>query len=285
MNRTMNKNRLLKYSIPLLLLMFVGIYSCKPKKRILQDERELEDKTHLNLFKDVLHKELKYATFSTKMSMTVFTGKRTLSSKGDLRIIRNEGIQLSIQPLFGIEMFRLYVQPDCIIILDRMNKRYVREYFDDISGELPIGFDFYTLQSLFTNSLFVSDQSSVSANDYKKFKYAQSTQSYKLSAQDRKSNIDYSFYVNGNDQITLAQLYMASKNYGLDWGYDEFTLVEDLFFPLEMKVSATTPKRKLETSFSLSSVSIDEQLTLNSSVPSSYAKVELKEIMKLLANK
>ena len=281
----MNKNRILKYSIPLLLLVFVAIYSCKPKKRILQDERELEDKTNLSLFEDVLQKELNYATFTSKMSMTVSTGRRTLSSKGDLRIIRNEAIQLSIQPLFGIEMFRLYVQPDCILILDRMNKRYVREYFDDISGELPMGFDFYTLQALFTNALFVSDQSAVSVNDYKKFKYNQSAQNYKLSARDNKSNIDYSFFINGNDQITFAQLYMASKSYELGWSYNEFALVEDLFFPLEMKVSATTPKRKLETSFSLSSVSIDDELSLNSSVPSSYAKVELKEIMKLLANK
>lgn len=282
----MNKNRLSKYSIPLLLLLvFVGIYSCKPKKRILQAETELEDKTNLNLFEDVLRKELKYATFSSKMNLLVSTGRKMLSSKGTLRIVRNQAIQLSIQPLFGIEMFRLYMQPDCIIILDRMNKRYVREYFDDISGELPSGFDFYTLQALFTNSLFVSDQSTVSVTDYKKFKYAQSTQNYKLSARDRKSNIDYSFLVNGNDQITLAQLYMDSKNYELEWGYDEFALIENLFFPLEMKIKATTPKRKLDTSFSLTDVSLDEQLMLNTSIPSNYTKVELKEVMKLLADK
>ena len=282
----MKKLRLSKYLLALLLLMFVGIYSCKPKKRIVQAESALEDKTNSNLFEDVLVKELKYSTFSSKMNMTVSTGKKTLSSKAILRIVRDEAIQLSIQPLFGIEMFRLYVQPDCLIILDRMNKRYVREYFADIKGEIPSGFDFYTLQSLFTNALFISDQSAVSTNDYKKFKYSQSSNNYKLSAHDSKSNIDYSFFVNGNDQITLAQLYMSARNYELDWGYDKFSLIEErLFFPLEMNVMATTQKRKLDTSISLSSISLDEALMLDSSIPSSYAKVELKEIMKLLSDK
>ena len=282
----MKKIRLSKYLLALLLLVFVGIYSCKPKKRIVQAESALEDKASSHLFEDVLIKELKYSTFSSKMNMTVSTGKKTLSSKATLRIVRDEAIQLSLQPLFGIEMFRLYVQPDCIIILDRMNKRYVREYFADIKGEIPSGLDFYTLQSLFTNTLFISDQTSVSTNDYKKFKYSQSSNNYKLSARDNKSKIDYSFLVNGNDQITLAQLYMSSRNYELDWGYDKFSLIEErLFFPLEMNVMATTQKRKLDTSISLSSISLDEALMLDSSIPSSYDKVELKEIMKLLSDK
>ena len=282
----MKKARLSKYLLALLLLLFVGIYSCKPKKRIVQAESALKDKENSHLFKDVLTKELKYSSFSSRMNMTVSTGKRTLSSKAALSIVRDEAIQLSIQPLFGIEMFRLYVQPDCIIILDRMNKRYVREYFADIEGQIPIGFDFYTLQSLFTNALFISDQAAVSVNDYKKFKYSQSFDNYKLSARDNKSKIDYSFFVNGNDQITLAQLYMSSRNYELDWGYNEFTLIDErLFFPLEMNVKATTQKRKLESSMSLSSINLDDTLTLDSSVPSSYAKVELKEVIKLLSDK
>lgn len=280
----MNKIRFSKYFL-VLLVMVVGIYSCKPKKRIVQADTELEDKTNFNLFEDVLQKELRYSTFSSKMNMTVSTGRRTLSSKGTLRIVRDEAIQLSIQPLFGIEMFRLYVQPDYIIVLDRMNKRYVKEYFDDISGQIPTGFDFYTLQSLFTNSLFISDQSTVSTSDYKKFKYSQISNSYKLNARDKKSNIDYSFFVNGNDQIILAQLYMGSKNYELEWIYDEFSLVENLFFPLEMKIRANTHKRNMDTSISLSSVSLNEELMLNTSVPSSYSKVELKEVMKLLSDK
>ena len=277
--------KLSKYLVSLLILLLVGMYSCKSKERIVQAESELEDKTNAHLFEDVLIKEINFTTFSSKMNMSFSTGKRVLNSRATLRIIRDEGIQLSLQPVFGIEMFRLYMQPDCIIILDRMNKRYVHESIDEIKKKFPIGFDFYTLQSLFTNALFIPEQMNISTNDYKKFKYSKSSDNYLLSARDKKSSIDYSFCVNGNDQITLAQMYMSARNYALDWSYNEFVLTDSLFFPLEMKILATSKKRKIDTSMSLSSISLDEPLTLDSSIPSSYTKVELEEVIKLLSDK
>ena len=277
--------KLSKYLVALLLLVFVGIYSCKSKERIVQADSELEDKTNSDLFEDVLIKEINFTTFSSKMNMSFSTGKRVLNSRATLRIVRDEAIQLSLQPVFGIEMFRLYVQPDCIIILDRMNKRYVHESIDDIKKQFPIGFDFYTLQSLFTNALFIPEQTTISTSDYKKFKYSKSSDNYLLSARDKKSKIDYSFFVNGNDQITLAQMYMSARNYALDWNYNEFVLTDNLFFPLEMEILARTEKRKVETSMSLSSISLNQPLTLDSSIPSSYDKVELEELIKLLSDK
>lgn len=277
--------KLFKYLIVLLLVLFVGIYSCKPKERIVQAASELEDKTNSNLFEDILENEVSYSTFSSKLNMSFSTGRKVLNSRATLRIVRNEAIQLSIQPIFGIEMFRLYIQPDCIIILDRMNKRYVQETYDDLKKEYPIGFNFYTLQSLFTNALFIPEQSSVLIDDYNKFRYLQSSDNYLLSGRDKLSDINYSFCVNGNDQITLTQMYMPAKKYSLEWSYDEFTLVEKLFFPFKMKVSASSQEVNLNTSISLSSINFDESLTLDSSIPSSYTKVELKEVIKLLADK
>ena len=277
--------KLSKYLIVLLLVLFVGIYSCKPKERIVQAASELEDKTNSNLFEDILENEVRYSTFSSKLNMSFSTGRKVLNSRATLRIVRNEAIQLSIQPIFGIEMFRLYIQPDCIIILDRMNKRYVQETYDDLKKEYPIGFNFYTLQSLFTNALFIPEQSNVLIDDYNNFRYLQSSDNYLLSGRDKLSDIDYSFCVNGNDQITLTQMYMPAKEYSLEWSYDEFTLVEKLFFPFKMKVSASSQEVNLNTSISLSSINFDESLTLDSSIPSSYTKVELKEVIKLLADK
>lgn len=274
-----------RYTLGFILLLFMGIYSCKSTQRIVQTESELEDKTSSDLFEDILYGDLKYASFSSKLNMTISTASKTLSSKGNLRIVHNRAIQLSVQPLFGIEMFRLYVEPEFIIILDRMNKRYVKESFDEIKGKSPIGFNFYSLQSLFTNSLFIPEHSIVTIKDYKKFKYLQSSDNYILSARDRNSQIDYSFCVNGNDQITLTELYMPAKDYSLTWNYGEFAQLKDLFFPHEMEIAVSTPKTKLDTSISLSSITLDEPLTLDNSIPSSYTRVELKEVLKLLSDK
>lgn len=281
----MRTHNLQKYTWCILLLLIIGVYSCKSTKRITQADSALEDKTSSELFKDILFKGLEYKTFSSKLNMTISTGTKTLSSKGSLRIVNNEAILLSVQPLFGIEMFRLYVEPEHIIILDRMNKRYVKESFEDIKGKNPVGFNFYTLQSLFTNNLFIPEKSSVSLKDYKTFRYSEGENNYILAARDKKSNIDYTFSVNGNDQITLTELNMPANQYSLQWNYDQFTLMNNLFFPYEMKIVASTQKRNLNTNISLSSISLNESLSLDTSIPDSYTKVELKDVLKMLADK
>ena len=281
----MKTHNLQKYTWCILLLLIIGVYSCKSTKRITQADSALEDKTSSELFKDILFKGLEYKTFSSKLNMTISTGTKTLSSKGSLRIVNNEAILLSVQPLFGIEMFRLYVEPEHIIILDRMNKRYVKESFEDIKGKNPVGFNFYTLQSLFTNNLFIPEKSSVSLKDYKTFRYSEGENNYILAAHDKKSNIDYTFSINGNDQITLTELNMPANQYSLQWNYDQFTLMNNLFFPYEMKIVASTQKRNLKTNISLSSISLNESLSLDTSIPDSYTKVELKDVLKMLADK
>ena len=281
----MKTQRILIYITGLLLLLLVGLNGCKATKRILQAESALEDKSQSDLFKDVLYKGLEFSTLSSKLNLTITTGTKTISSKGSLRIVNNEAILVSVQPLFGIEMFRLYVEPDHLIVLDRMNKRYVKESFNDLTKDNPVGFNFYTLQSLFTNSFFIPDQSTVSLQDYKKFKYLETAESYQLEGRDNKSNIDYSFFVNGNDQITLTKLFLPKRAYSLEWNYSEFSLLKNIFFPYEMKITASTQKRKLDTSITMSDINLNEVMSLETSIPSSYTKVELSEVLKMFSDK
>lgn len=281
----MRIKKLLKYSAILMILLLVGMNACKPKKMITQADSLLEDKTHSELFKDILYREVSFSTFSSKLNMTISTGTKTISSKGSLRIVKDEAIQVSVQPLFGIEMFRLFVEPSYLIVLDRMNKRYVKESFHDIQDGNSIGFDFYTLQSLFTNSLFIPEQMDVSMNDYRKFKYSVTPENYNLSARDNRSKVDYAFSVNGNDQITLTQLFLPEKAYSLQWNYNQFALMKELFFPHEMKIIASTDKRKLDTSIYLSDINLNDPLTLETSIPGSYVKVELSEVLKMFSDK
>lgn len=92
----MKYRTLLKYSISFLLVLFVGLYGCKSKERIVQADSELESKSSSVLFKDVLHKGLEFSTFSSKLNMTISTGTKTIGSKGNLRIVNNKAIQLSV---------------------------------------------------------------------------------------------------------------------------------------------------------------------------------------------
>ena len=78
----MRNHHLPKYIVALILFLFIGIYSCKPKQGIVQADSELEDKTSSDLFEDVLYKDLQYSTFSSKLNMNISTGKKDIKLKG-----------------------------------------------------------------------------------------------------------------------------------------------------------------------------------------------------------
>jgi hypothetical protein len=61
-------------------------------------------------------------------------GKKSTSVGGSLRIRRGEVIQLSLAPLLGIEIGRAEITPDGMLVVDRINKRYVRVSFEELKA-------------------------------------------------------------------------------------------------------------------------------------------------------
>ena len=55
---------------------------------------------------------------------------------------------MSLMPVFRSEVMRMEVTPDEVLLIDRMNKRYVRATRDELKGILPENADFDRLEKL-----------------------------------------------------------------------------------------------------------------------------------------
>ncbi len=118
-----------------------GLHSCKSKKAIVA-AAPVEEKVDVDLFTDILNNQFTFKTFSSKLNLNLSSGTKSLSSKASLKIVKDKAIQLSVQPLFGVEMLRVYADRDSLVLLDRMNKRYVNESLEDVQNIYPVGFDY-----------------------------------------------------------------------------------------------------------------------------------------------
>ncbi|WP_298651374.1 DUF4292 domain-containing protein [uncultured Proteiniphilum sp.] len=268
------------------LLSTVTFTACKPKQKIVYSTSPVEEKAHNELFSDIITSEFPYRTFSAKLNMGMTAGTKSFNSKANIRIIRDEALQISIQPLFGVEMFRLYMNPDTVFLLDRMNKRYVLESIATLKEFYPVGFDYYTMQSLFTNALFVSGKERIDVSDYRAFSYNRaSDQNYYITAKDATSGIDYSFTVNGDDRITFAHLMQPEKKYYMQWGYHNFAVLNSATFPHKMNVTLSSASRKIDAELLFSDVVTDNSILLGLNVPSGYTRTSMDEILKILSPK
>ncbi len=258
--------------------------ACKPRQKIVYSTSPVEDKAHNELFSDIITCEFQYHTFTAKLNMNLTNGSKSLSSKANIRIIKDNALQISVQPLFGVEMLRFYMNPDTVMVVDRMNKRYVMEPITSLKEFYPVGFDFYTMQSVFTNALFVSGKERPELHDYRKFKYTRtSDQCYYITAKDADSGIDYSFIVNGDDRITFTHLMQPQKKQSLQWGYHDFIFLNDLLFPSKMNVTLSSSSSKIDAELLFSDIAINEPIQLTMNVPVSYTRTSIDEILKIFS--
>lgn len=277
----------LKYKNILLFILILGltISSCKPKQRIIYSTKPIEDKENNQLFSDIKSHTFDFSTLTSRLNLIVTNGTRSISSKASLRMVKDRAILISVQPLFGVEVLRFYIDPDSVVILDRMNKRYVEESITSLKEIYPVGFDFYTMQSILTNAPFVSGKSRVEDSDYRKFNYIQTSDfNYYLTSKDPESDIEYSFTVNGNDRITFTHLMQFNKQQSLQWTYDNFAELGNNTFPHKMNAVLSSKSKKINAEFLFSEIVTDEPVQIISQVPDSYRKASLEEILKIISS-
>ncbi len=92
---------------------------------------------------------------TSKASVSVnLKGKRS-SLSGNLRMKRDDVIQLSLTALGILEVGRMELTHDYIMLVDRMGKQYVKASYSEVPGFSEAGIDFYSFQSLFWDELFL----------------------------------------------------------------------------------------------------------------------------------
>lgn len=92
---------------------------------------------------------------SSKLQVTIPGGGGSMTAGGTMKLKEGERVQISIlMPLIRTEIARLEVTPDEILLIDRMNKRYVRATREELKEVLPDDVKFSKLEKL----LFAASQ-------------------------------------------------------------------------------------------------------------------------------
>ena len=89
--------------------------------------------------------------FTSKVKVTITQESKEITTNGNLRMRYDDVIQLTlVDPLLGIaEIGRIELSPKKILIIDRVNKRYVDTTYDEFSAFKSRNIDFPTIQDFF----------------------------------------------------------------------------------------------------------------------------------------
>lgn len=218
-----------------------------------------------------------HLTASVKVSINA-AGK-DLSVSGRLQMKRDDVVRLSLR-FIGMEVGVLEFTPADVLVVDRVNKQYVRAQYDEVSFLRAAGLDFYALQALFWDELFVPGTRQTS-KALARFALTRTAEGPLLSLTDTP-RLRYDFLI---DDATHAVARLAAKGQkasdkgSFAWTYGEFATFAGRPFPHTMQMTLTGTGRDLGLSLSLSSLKQDSDWNTRTTVSAKYTRKTAKEVL------
>ena len=259
--------------------------SCGSKKKMVEEQKPaVAVSSEQTAFLDKVSNNVQTTKFITsKVKFSVEVGAQDITLTGNLKMKRDDVIRLQLMAFGFVEAARLEFTKDYVLIMDRINKQYLKAPYMSIDFLRNSGLNFYTLQALFWNELFQPNRSKISAEDLQKFTTSTDNGDVVISLEDTK--LDYSWLANEKTGlIKMANILYKDRfngNTQLNWDYDDFKSLESTNkkFPNSMNVTLTTQKKEVKLGIKLNYINNETEWETRTEVSNKYREVSIDEIL------
>lgn len=224
------------------------------------------------------------ATFLTsKIKFRVQVGSQDIALTGNLRMKRDDVIRLQLMAFGFVEAGRLEFTKDYVLVMDRINKQYLKVPYDQLDFLRSSGLNFYSLQAMFWNELFMPGMSKVTETAMSRYGVAPDGNSMVISYE--QASLAYKWLAGPADgTIRTASVTHESKSRKtqLDWNYKDFKPLGTKPFPTDNAITFTTGDKEVKIDMKLGSIGNDSDWETRTEVSGKYKQVMLDDIMRRL---
>ena len=257
------------------LILIVSITSCRTtEKGLLSDSQKTTEEEAV--FSKIVEQQPQYSTATIKCSVAL----DKISSKAQIKMIKGEYIQISLQPLLGIEMFRIMITPDSLYVIDKINSLSARESIASIWNKLPQGCGINELQKIILGIPFVVADT-LTSDKYSKFSWNSiGGEEYVLSTNVGESAaISFRCDAEGvlqNTSINYKAIDVLDCEY-LKRSFDSYGTMQ----PTSVNIKSNIPQLGAPISIKMTNISTDwdKKVVKETQVSARYKIVSLKEII------
>lgn len=271
--------------------MTLAIAGCGSKKAATEGTSSTVDKHNggnvqaLAFVQKVANQKVSTQNIVGKMSLNVQMGSKNITVPGSLHMRYGEVIRIqAFIPLLGSEVGRIEFTPDYVLVIDRMHKEYIKEDYNKVDFLKNNGLNFYSLQALFWNQLFMPGTTSISDANLLDFGVTEAGNSKNITLKKGNLNIVWNAD-NANGRISTAKATYSSLTQGkssFNWTYSNFKAVAGKMFPAYQKFTFATTAIKNQSNISLTidmdGVKTDSKWEAKSEISKRYKKIEATDV-------
>lgn len=262
--------------------------SCGSKKKAVAEQakpltaEQIENRDFIAKVKD---NALSKRFITSKVKFSVEVGAQKLTLTGNLKMKRDDCIRLQLMAFGFVEAGRIELTPEYVLIMDRINKQYLKAPYVQVDFLRNNGLDFNAMQALFWNELSKPKQYAVTkgADTTIVYNMIESGDDMVISLEEGK--MEYSWLAGKSDgQIKMANMVYKDKLTNsvsqLNWDYQDFKDVSGKPFPSKSLVTLTTPKKEVKLGMTLNYIGHDSEWETRTEVSNKYREVMVDEILR-----
>ena len=266
-------------------MMLLTVASCGSKRKAVKDTPKAvfnADTLKKQAFLQQVTDNAQHARFITsKVKFSVEVGARQMTLTGNLKMKRDDVIRLQLMAFGFVEAGRLEFTKEYVLIMDRINKLYLKVPYAQVDFLRNSHIDFFVLQSLFWNELFQPGKMKVTDESLKSYKTEVGTDDTVIAMEDGK--LSYRWLAeNGTARVKMANIMYNDKfrgNYQLNWDYEDFQVSNRKYFPMDHKISFATPDKEVKLGMVFNYMANEENWETRTEVSSKYRQVTVDEIL------
>lgn len=284
-----------KLYIVISIACLLGVSSCKVTRKITS--RNLAPMPAEKLLTKVENEAPVYNTYEAKKVTVSYTedGKKN-SFSGNIILNRDKMLALTARKM-NIPLGRAYASPDSFILINYIDKNYIRDDIGIINSLFGFDIDYAMLQALITADIRKLidtnkfDNNLLSTIDEKQYRidsqYKRKNESKNSEAKNKnplqqvfdKLNetelINYSAWIDPNLYIiNKVKINNSDNNQIITLLYNDYQMIEKSMFPQRITCIIDGPKSKIEVEMKLSRSQINGVNNISVSVPKTYTRSE-----------
>ena len=240
-------------------------------------------KDGLERVETTLSRQLQYETLTGKADLSLLIDGKRINSRAEIRMIKGKYIQISAQPLLGIEVARLTISPDTLLLIDRMGKQFICEEITSVQSVLPEEINFNALQSLLTNQIFDMQVKKLTPKDALLFSQKRTTDGLLSISTQSGKRINYDFILNPEASLIQTDVLTKTGSKLLECKYDAFKKIDNgQLFPYNLTLSFSLKGQPVNADINYLSLNIDRKADISFTIPNKYKKLKVQDILSML---
>ncbi len=224
-----------------------------------------------NIYDSLKQAEFNFKTLNIKFNVKYEKKSQSMSLKGNLKILKDSIIWVSLSPGLGIEAARLMCTKDSVFFLDKMGGSLTKGKYEYLKNLYKIDVDYNSLQAILTNNFFIYPSV---LNEKKEFleKFSIAKDSVELAVY-RKDDYSVENLVNIEKSIYRISSYMINdvpNKRNLFVNYQSKNNLDVKNFPGSISIKSTNEDKFLNLELDYTKITLNEDLTFSFKVPKDF---------------